>query len=293
MAGVLLHFADEAPLARALAQQAGLTPQAVELHTFPDGEFKLTLPVLLPKDVVVLRGLHEPNAKLVTLLLLAGAARDQGVTHLSLVAPYLAYMRQDMAFSPGEAVSQRLVGRFLAQLFDAVITVDPHLHRVHTLAEAIPCRQAVALSAAALIGQHVAQNRPGALLLAPDEEAEQWVAAAGQAAGLDWAVCHKDRHGDRHVQVRLPQGVAWAGRSVVLIDDVCSSGHTLAEAARGLLAAGAARVDVAVTHALFAPGAQTLLQQAGIGEIWSTDAIAHPSNAIGLAGLLAGALKRP
>jgi ribose-phosphate pyrophosphokinase len=184
-----------------------------------------------------------------------------------------------------------LVGRFLAQQFNAVITVDPHLHRIRTLAEAIPCQQAVALSAAALIGQHVAKHQPEALLLAPDEEAEQWVAAAGKAAGLQWAVCHKDRHGDRQVQVQLPEGLAWAGRSVVLIDDVCSSGHTLAEAARRLFAARATRVDVAVTHALFAPGAQDLLQQTGVGEIWSTDSIAHPTNAIGLAGLLAAALK--
>ncbi len=291
MAGMLLHFKDETRLAQALAEQAGLERQCVELHVFPDGEFKLTLPPQLPEQLVVLRGLHDPNAKLVALMLLAGAARELGARHLTLVAPYLAYMRQDIAFSPGEAVSQRLVGRFLAQQFDAVITVDPHLHRVHTLAEAIPCSRAVALSAAALIGQHVARHRPGALLLAPDAEAEQWVAAAGQAAGLEWAVCHKDRHGDRQVQVRLPDGMAWAGRPVVLIDDVCSSGHTLAEAAQGLHKAGVASVDVAVTHALFAPGAEPLLRQAGIGAIWSTDAIAHASNAISVAGLLAGALK--
>ena len=70
---------------------------------------------------------------------------------LLLVAPYLAYMRQDIAFHPGEAVSQRIVGPFLASLFDAVVTVDPHLHRVATLHEAVPAAHTVALSGAPLL----------------------------------------------------------------------------------------------------------------------------------------------
>jgi hypothetical protein len=87
--------------------------------------------------VVVYRSLHQPNEKLVELMLLALQARAWGVQRLLLVAPYLAYMRQDIAFNPGEAISQRVVGAFLATLFDAVITVDPHLHRVATLEEAV------------------------------------------------------------------------------------------------------------------------------------------------------------
>src|SRR5690606_12123678 len=109
-------------------------------HRFPDGELRLRLPATLPAAVVLFRGLHQPNEKLVELLLTARTARGAGARHLTLVAPYLAYMRQDMAFAPGEAVSQRIVGDFLAQLFDAVITVDPHLHRVARLDEAVPVR---------------------------------------------------------------------------------------------------------------------------------------------------------
>ena len=100
---------------------------------------------------MILRTLNNPNEKLVELLLAAQTARTLGASHLTLVAPYLAYMRQDIAFQPGEAVSQRIVGRFLAGLFDAVITVDPHLHRVATLQEAVPVTQAVVLSGAPLL----------------------------------------------------------------------------------------------------------------------------------------------
>ncbi|MBX9833993.1 MAG: ribose-phosphate pyrophosphokinase-like domain-containing protein, partial [Burkholderiaceae bacterium] len=127
----LLYFDGEAAPALRLAQAAGLTALAVERHRFPDGELKLRLPVdatgRMPRHAVLLRSLHQPNEKLVELLLAARTARNLGVQHLTLVAPYLAYMRQDIAFHPGEAVSQQVVGGFLAGLFDAVITVDPHL----------------------------------------------------------------------------------------------------------------------------------------------------------------------
>jgi len=74
------------------------------------------------------------------------------------------------------------------------------------------------------------------------------------------------------------------------MDDVASSGHTVARAAEALLAAGAASVDLALTHALFAGDALDVIQSAGVGEIWSTDCIAHHSNAIAMAPVLAEAL---
>lgn len=287
--GVLLYADEQAGPALAAAEAAGLKAQPIGRHRFPDGEWRLRLPPALPPRVVVWRTLDRPNEKLVELLLVARAARELGAQHLTLVAPYLAYMRQDMAFHPGEVVSQRIVGRFLADLFDALITVDPHLHRVATLQEAAPVTQAVVLSGAPLLADHVAQRRGDVLLLGPDEESLQWVAQAARRHGWSHAVCRKVRHGDRDVRIALPE-VPVAGRAVVLMDDVASSGHTLAEAAHLLRAAGAASVDVAVTHALFAEGAQALVQAAGVETIWSTDCIAHPTNAVSIAPAVAQAL---
>jgi ribose-phosphate pyrophosphokinase len=287
---LLLHFEDEADSAARIAQAAGIPAALIGRHRFPDGELRLRLPPQLPAHVVLLRSLAQPNEKLVELLLAARTARALGARELTLVAPYLAYMRQDMAFAPGEVVSQRVVGRFLADLFDGLVTVDPHLHRVATLAEAVPVRRPVVLSGAPLLGDFIARRRPGALLVGPDEESAQWVGQAARRHGLAHAVCRKLRHGDREVEVALP-ALDVKGRAMVLLDDVASSGHTLAEAARGLLAAGAARVDVAVTHALFAGDAGALLWQAGVREVWSTDCVAHPSNAISMAASLAAALQ--
>jgi ribose-phosphate pyrophosphokinase len=286
----LLAFDDEAALAGRLASALGCPLALIDRHTFPDGETRLRLPPMLPERVVLLRGLQQPNDKLTQLLLAAAGARELGARHLTLVSPYMAYMRQDIAFTPGEVVSQRHLGRLLATAFDAVVTVDPHLHRVATMHEVVPGRRGVALSAAVLLGGHVAQQLPGALLLAPDEEAGQWVRAAAQAHGLDHAVCHKVRHGDRDVDVALP-AVAVAGRTVVLLDDVASTGRTLVAAARGALAGGAATVDVAVTHALFVGDALAQVHAAGVRHVWSSDCVPHASNAVSVVPLLAAALR--
>ena len=286
---LLLHFAEDLSSASAIAQAAGFKRAAIERHRFPDGELRLRLPTALPERVVLLRTLDNPNEKLVELMLVARTARTLGARHVTLVAPYLAYMRQDIAFQPGEVVSQRVVGLFLAELFDAVITVDPHLHRVATLAEAVPVTQATVLSGAPLLADLIAQHYTRPLLIGPDEEAAQWIAQAAARHDFDHAVCHKLRRGDRDVQIALPD-TPITGRNVVLLDDVASSGHTLANAARLLLEAGAASVDVAVTHALFAGDAMMLIKQAGVGQVWSTDCIAHTSNAVSMAPVIAAAL---
>lgn len=288
---VLLCFEDEQASGVRVAQAAHLGFAQIERHRFPDGEIKLRLPPTLPERVVILRTLNDPNEKLVELLLAAQTARGLGARHLTLLAPYLAYMRQDVAFHPGEAVSQRIVGHFLADLFDAVVTVDPHLHRVATLQEAVPVASTVVLSAASLLSDLIAARRKNPLLIGPDEESAQWVAQAAARHGFEHAVCHKVRTGDRAVEVALPN-VALAGRQVVLLDDVASTGHTVARAAQLLLSAGATCVDVAVTHALFAGDAMQIILAAGVGEVWSTDCIPHSSNAVSMAPPLAEALTR-
>ena len=285
----VLHFSASAGAA-ALARELGVPCLPVESHRFPDGEMRLRLPVPMPRRAAIYASLDHPNEKLVALLIAARGSRELGAERLALVAPYLCYMRQDMAFTPGEPVSQRIVGRFLADLFDDVITVDPHLHRIETLDEAVPAGRAVALSAALAIGRFVASQVPEPLLVGPDAESAQWVEAAAAAAGAPFAVCEKRRLGDRDVEIDMP-AVPLAGRSVVLLDDMASTGRTLARAARIALGAGAASVDVAVTHPLFVGDAVEELRLAGVRHVWSTDSVEHPTNRIALAPLLASALR--
>jgi ribose-phosphate pyrophosphokinase len=288
---LVLGFPEYAAQAEAMARELGGPFEPVAVHVFPDGESRVRLPPSLPEHVVICRSLDAPNGKLVELMLAAECARSLGAERLTLVAPYLCYMRQDIAFRPGEAVSQRIVGRFLAELFDSLVTVDPHLHRTHSLLEAVPVARATALSAAPAMGKFLAARAERPLLVGPDEEAEQWVQVVAAVSGLEYAVAKKIRHGDERVDVRLPNR-DFTGREIVLVDDVASTGHTIAKAVRALRGAGATAVDVLVTHALMVGDAADVLRAAGVGRVWSSDSVGHATNAFPLATMLASAVRR-
>lgn len=286
---MLLGFPDYDAAARRLAEAAQLPYACVDVHHFPDGESKLRLPSDLPARVILCRSLHRPNDKLVELTLAAVAARDAGVHHLTLVAPYLCYMRQDIAFVPGEAVSQRIIGAWLDELFDTLVTVDPHLHRIHDLREVMRSARTVTLSAGALMGEFLQHRLDHPLLVGPDSESRQWVARIAKHAGLDFIVGEKQRLSDHDVRIALPQSDV-RGRIAVIVDDIASTGRTLAEAGRALRGAGAAAVHCCVSHALFVADAETRMREAGIDYIYSSDSVPHASNRIALCELLAGAL---
>jgi len=291
---IVLGFPENRAQASELADALGCAYAGIDIHRFPDGESRLTLPPQLPARVILFRSLHDPNAKLTELLIAAGGARTLGAGRLALVAPYLCYMRQDMAFAPGQPVSQKIIGALLAQQFDAVLTIDPHLHRVATLTEAVPAQQAICLTATDLLGEFLRTRLPpDAVLIGPDEESAQWVGRVAAPGQFACAVARKQRFGDADVRVTLPD-IDVRGRDTVLVDDVIASGHTMMEAARALLGRGAASVRAIATHGLFAPGAREGMRAAGITDVWVTDAIAdtgHTDALLPTAGLIADAFR--
>lgn len=291
---IILSFDEYKAQSNKLAQALNISCQIIQRHRFPDGENKLTLPPSLPAHVIFCCSLDHPNEKLLELLLAAKTARQLGAKMLSLVAPYLCYMRQDKAFHPGEVVSQGIVGHFLADLFDNVITVDPHLHRIQHLKQAIPATNALSLSATSLMSKFLRKQvkepaLPAPVLLGPDKEAEQWVSAVATPNHWTYGVCEKIRRGDKHVEITLPD-IDINNRAVVLVDDVASSGQTLAVATKKCLANNAKHVDVLVTHALFVDDAEQQLLEMGVRNIWSTDSVSHKSNIISLHDLLKDAI---
>lgn len=288
---MVLGFPDYRTPAQRFAVAAECPYEDIEVHRFPDGESLVRLPEHVPQHVILCRTLSDPNRRLIELEFAAATARRLGANRVTLVAPYLCYMRQDKAFRPGEAISQRIVGEFLAHRFDALVTVDPHLHRTHQLHDAVPIEKAIAVSAAPVMAKWLADRNWNPMIIGPDEESAQWVGAIASAGGYEYCVARKQRFGDRDVNVELPPCDLTA-RDVVLIDDVVSSGHTLAEAARKVAHKEAASITVLVCHALFAGDALECLQAAGVTEVVSTDSIPHLSNHLNLAPELADGLSR-
>lgn len=285
---MILAFPDSQIQAEALAQTLKRTYAVIDIHRFPDGESKLTLPTKLPRKIIIFCSLHQPNNKLIELLLCCNTARQQGVQHITLVTPYLCYMRQDIAFHPGEAVSQTIIGHWLGELFDAVITVDPHLHRIEHLSQAIPNTQAIALQAMPAMAEFLQQRFPQATLIGPDAESRQWVSRLAEQAGLAWGVAEKVRSGDYQVEVALPD-INIQDQDIILVDDIISTGRTLKQAAMALRSQGARSVHALVVHALFADD-QDWRKDLALDGLWSSDSIPHSSNAFALTALLAAAV---
>ncbi len=289
---VLQYLPSSARDAARLAARLGLAAHAIEVHHFPDGELRVSVGPTAATTIVY-ASLDQPNDKLLTLLFAAEALRRGGVRRLVLVAPYLCYMRQDTAFHAGEAISQKVMGRLIAETFDRVITVDAHLHRTRNITDVFPGIEAVNLSAMPAIADFLMANKvdAGTIIAGPDAESEPWVRDLAHRLGADFAIARKIRHGDRSVEMAFSDSGIFAGRPVVLVDDIVSSGGTVLACAKALLAAGAKSVDVIVTHALFPPEMIDTFLAAGLRSVRSTHSVPHPTNAIELDALFSDALR--
>ena len=291
MSRLILPLPGNEPFAAQLADALGGELGRIETRHFPDGESYVRLhgdPSGRAVDLVCT--LARPDPQFLPLVFAADAARELGASAVNLVAPYLAYMRQDIRFQPGECISSLSFARLLSSTFDTLLTVDPHLHRHPTLASLYTIPTAT-LHAAPLLADWIAANVPAPLVVGPDEESEQWAGAIAARIGVPHVVLRKVRHGDRSVEIQVPDLAAHRDRTPVLVDDIASSGRTLAVATHQLVGQGLRQPECVVVHALLDEAAYAELSGV-FSRVTSTDAVPHPSNRIALAPLLADALRR-
>lgn len=258
----------------------------MEMRSFPDEETYLRFGTALEdRSVILVCTLDRPDAKFLKLAFAAATARELGARRVGLVAPYLAYMRQDKRFRPGEAVTSVAFARLLSAEIDWLATVDPHLHRYPSLDAiyAIPTRTA---HAAPLLAAWIRSNVERPLLIGPDIESEQWVAAVADMVGGPYRVLRKERRGDRDVKISVPDLHLFSDCVPVLIDDIVSSGHTMMEAARHLREQGLPPVVCVGVHALFSDESYRNLSGFASAVV-TTNAVPHPSNAIDLTPVVA------
>jgi ribose-phosphate pyrophosphokinase len=260
------------------------------LRRFPDGEsyVRLDAPVAR-RDAIFVCGLDRPDEKLLPLVFAAGAARELGAASVGIVAPYLGYLRQDRRFQDGEALSSATFAKLLSGYADWLVTVDPHLHRYRSLEEIYSLRTAVA-HAAPGISAWIREHVDAALLVGPDAESEQWVAEVARRAGCPHVVLEKTRRGDREVEVSAPAVGQYRERTPVLIDDIISTGGTMAEACVRLVRAGMRPPVCIAVHAVFANAADSALIAAGATKVVSCNTIAHATNAIDVNGAVVEAV---
>ncbi|KRD79753.1 ribose-phosphate diphosphokinase [Lysobacter sp. Root983] len=287
---VALSFPDDGALVGSVSRELHARMGLLEWRHFPDGESLIRIDDGIEgADVIIFASLADPDRKALPVRFVAQTAKELGARSVGLVAPYLAYMRQDARFRPGEAIAASVFARFLDQCLDWLVTVDPHLHRVARLDELYRIPVSCVASAPEL-ANWIRREVSNPILIGPDEESVQWVAEIAREAQIPYELLHKRRCGDREVEVSAPDPERLRGFTPVLVDDIVSTGRTLAAAAEHLRRLELPSPVCVVIHPLFSGNAHELLKRAGVERIVSTNSILHSSNAIGLAKPIARAV---
>jgi len=269
--------------AERITHHLGIALAEHEERGFEDGEHKSRPRVnVRGKDVFVIQSLYgDPqqsvNDKLCRLLFFLGALRDASASRVTAVVPYLCYARKDQKSQPRDPVTTRYVATlFEAVGTDRILTMD--VHNLAAYQNAFRCRTDH-LEAALLFVEHFAA------LLAADEIAVLSPDAGGVKRAEKFRVALSRRLGraiaggfmEKYRALGVVSGDTLIGdvknSSVIIIDDLISSGTTIARAAAACRAAGAKRVYAAASHGLFAGDANAILRAAAIDRIAVTDTV--------------------
>lgn len=259
-------------LGEQVARELGQSVADVEIGSFADGEVRVRIAEDVRRShVVIVQPTSQPvNEHLMVLALLADAARAAGACRVSAVVPYFGYARQDRREHPGESRSAQVAARLLGSVgIDHLITLDLHSP---ALESSLPMPVTLLGAESALLPRVAAWGLDNLVVASPDfgglKRAQRYATALG--AGL--AVVVKERPGPDAAASRQVLGDV-RGRVCLVVDDMASTGRTLAGAAEALRDAGADEVHAVFTHAVMAPGALDRLLQAGFGRLSTTDSI--------------------
>jgi ribose-phosphate pyrophosphokinase len=283
---IVITYPGNELLAESIAAQLKLEMGEVVIRQFPDMEFYVRIIAdVNEKDVILIANLERCEDRILPLYFLCRRLKDSNVRSITLVAPYLSYMRQDKQFNPGEAVTSTYFASLLSSMADRLITIDPHLHRFHQMSDlyTIPC---TVIHAAPSISSWIRNNIKLPLLVGPDSESEQWVAQVAKDAGAPYILLEKTRLGDRKVKISVPNVDQFSEHTPILVDDIISTGKTMIETVHHLIDAGMKAPVCIGIHALFAGNAYEEIVQSGVSEVITCNTIVHSTNNIDLLPLI-------
>ncbi len=290
---IITSCGNSSAIAKKVAQKLKATFSPLTISEFPDGDIYLKFNTSVKGKKVVIINSLQPHAdmSLFDVIWAAETAKDLGAKKVILVAPYLAYMRQDKRFHPGEAISSRIMAKHLNLCIDKIITIDPHLHRYKSL-KSIFTVQSVCLTANQIIGQYIKKNIKNPLIIGPDWESYQWAEVIAKEVGCENTVLEKTRFSSRHVTSKMTKEVTIKGKNVVIVDDIISTGHTMIEAAKKAKTAKANSIIGIGVHGLFVENGLRKMKKAGFNQIITTNCIEHTTNKIDITTLLVEELKK-
>jgi ribose-phosphate pyrophosphokinase len=279
-------------LAKNVSKITGFQNVSVVSKIFPDGESYVRLDGdVSGEDVVIVQTTCPPmqDGRLFQLAFMADAAKRSGASKVMAVVPYLAYARQDKLFLSGEGISVGTIVRMLgASGIDSLLTVN--IHSESALAEfSFPVKTVSAISL--LATYFVEKGCKKAYALAPDKGAMYIAKEAQQVLGGDVGYLSKVR--DRHTgqTTQSAEGLDVEGQTVIIFDDIISTGGTIVGAAKILKEQGAKQVFAACVHPLLIGDAAKRMLDAGVEEIIGTDSVPGPYSKVSLAPIISQQLK--
>ncbi len=278
-------------LGEKICELTGYGKVSVMARVFPDGESYVRLEGNVQNErVYIVQTTSTPqDTRLMQLALLAHAAKRIGASKVTAVTPYLAYARQDKIFLQGETISIEAIATMLkAAGVDELITANVHSESALTKCP-FPAKT---ISAIPLLADHfVRKGTNKAFALSPDKGA-MYIALQAQSV-LGGEVGHLQKQRDRYTgqTIQTAAHLNVKGQTVIIFDDIISTGGTIVGAAKILREQGAAHVYAACVHGLFIGDAEKRILEAGVEEIVSTDSVPSKNSKVSLAPLFAQELK--
>jgi len=246
-------FKEYASVGKAVAKGLKCSYSDILVEDFPDGEMRIKM-VENPrgKKVVVLTSMAaEPNKDFIKALLVGGICKDFKARKVVLLATYLSYMRQDKHFTNYESMSAKYVVGALAEVYDKILVVDPHLHRIPHMR--MLSRKACEISTNDVVAEYLRKSIKGDfVVIGPDGESSQWSGAVAHSLGKESYVLTKTRNSSYDVEVRAEKGsvLDLKGRNIVIIDDIISTGRTITQAVKLIKKKGIGKVTVVGIHGM-------------------------------------------
>jgi ribose-phosphate pyrophosphokinase len=248
---------------------------------FPDDEFYVRILDDISDEHVLIVQTSYPDPNIIELFILQNAVEEAKAKEVTVIIPYFGYARQDTKFQNGEPISAKALANLISLNADRVITVDPHKEHILDFFST----SAFSCSAVPQIARYL-ENKDIDMVLAPDKGALERAKTASKIIGCEFDYMEKTRIDGTTIEIK-PKKLDAQNKNVAIIDDIISTGGTMAKSIQQLKKNGAKNVFVACTHGLFADSAIKKLTSAGCHEILSTDTIISSYSKIRIAPCIA------
>ena len=268
-------------VAEELAKKINAKMTDVTIKRFPDNELYVRILDDVKDEHVIIVQTTYPDSNIIELFLLQDALEEAKAGKITVVIPYYGYARQDTKFKEGEPISAKAIANLISLNADKVITVDPHKEHILDFFST----SAISCTAVPELANYFIDKKID-MVLAPDKGALQRAKKASEIIQCEFDYMEKTRIDGETVEIK-PKTLDAKNKNAVIVDDIISTGGTMAKSIKELKKNGAKKVYVACTHGLFAGDAIKKLTSAGCDEIISTDTIISKYSKVSVAPCIA------